>query len=148
MAEYIQKDMIAQRVSEDHRPAIVGSPSYFQSHPKPKKPGDLVKHRCINFRHGDTGLYRWEFEKGKKSVSVGAHGPLVVDDLLLMTQAALDDVGLGFLSEQEVAEPLANGTLVRVLQDWCQPYPGFFLHYPSRRQQTAAMSALIRTLRK
>ena len=78
--EYIEKDMIAVRVSPDHRPAIVGSPDYFHSHGKPKSPRDLLRHRCINFRHGDAGVYRWEFEKGKKSLSVAVSGPLIVDD--------------------------------------------------------------------
>jgi DNA-binding transcriptional LysR family regulator len=92
-------------------------------------------------------LYRWEFEKGRKSLSVAVHGPLIVDDLELVTRAALDGVGLAFVAEQEIARHLADGTLVRVLQDWCQPYPGFFIYYPSRRQQTAALAALIDVLR-
>lgn len=145
--EYIQKDMIAVRVSPDHRPAIVGSPAYLDSHPQPKVPRDLVQHRCISFRHGSAGLYRWEFEKGKKSLSVAVSGPLVVDDLELVIRGALDGVGLAYVAEQEIASHLADGTLMRVLQDWCQPYPGFFMYYPSRRQQTAALSALITVLR-
>jgi DNA-binding transcriptional LysR family regulator len=145
--EYIQKDMIAVRVSPDQRPAIVGSPSYFQSHPKPKEPRDLLQHLCINFRHGAAGLYRWEFQKGKKEVSVGVTGPLIVDDLGLVLRAALDGVGLAFVAETDVPDYLAEGTLVRVLQDWCQPYPGFFLYYPSRRQQTTGLVALISVLR-
>jgi DNA-binding transcriptional LysR family regulator len=145
--EYIAKDMIAVRVSRDHTPAIVGSPTYFKAHAKPKSPHDLVLHKCINFRHGDAGLYRWEFEKGKKSLSVGVSGPLIVDDENLVRQAALDGVGLAFLSEERVVQHLESGALVRVLENWCQPYPGFFLYYPSRRQQPAALSALIETLR-
>jgi DNA-binding transcriptional LysR family regulator len=145
--EYIEKDMIAVRVSPDQRPAIVGSPGYFRSHPKPKEPRDLLQHRCINFRHGAAGLYRWEFEKGKKELSVGVTGPLVVDDLGLVLRAALDGVGLAFVAETDVSNYLAEGTLLRVLQDWCQPYPGFFLYYPSRRQQTASLTALISVLR-
>jgi len=145
--EYIQKDMIAVRVSPDHRPAIVGSPQYFESYPKPKVPGDLLKHRCINFRHGTAGLYRWEFEKGKKSLSVAVNGPLIVDDVQLVLRAALDGVGLAFLSEEQVMQHLAKGALVRVLEAWCQPYPGFFLYYPSRRQQPAGLSGLINVLR-
>src|SRR5215471_20885059 len=90
--EYIQKDMIAVRVSRDHRAAIVASPSYFKSHPRPKTPHDLLKHRCINFRHGSAGLYRWEFDKGKKSLSVAVNGSLVVDDVGLVTRGALDGV--------------------------------------------------------
>ena len=145
--EYIEKDMIAVRVSLDQRPVIVGSPGYFQSHPRPKSPRDLLRHRCINFRHGSAGLYRWEFEKGKKCLSVAVNGPLIVDDSELVIRAALDSVGLAYTVEEDAAPHLAKGTLVRVLEDWCQPFPGFFLYYPSRRQQTAALSALIHTLR-
>jgi len=145
--EYIEKDMIAVRVSPDQRPAIIGSPEYFRSHPKPKEPRDLLQHQCINFRHGTAGLYRWEFTKGKKEISVGVSGPLIVDDLGLVVKAALDGVGLAFVAETDVTEYLAGGTLLRVLQDWCQPYPGFFLYYPSRRQQTASLAAIISVLR-
>lgn len=145
--EYIEKDMIAVRVSPDLRPAIVGSPGYLKSHGRPKSPRDLLRHRCINFRHGDAGLYRWEFEKGKKVLSVAVHGPLIVDDLDLVIRAALDDVGLAYMSEENAAPYFADGTLVRVLEDWCQPFPGFFLYYPSRRQQPAALSAVINVLR-
>ncbi len=141
--EYIAKDMIAVRVSKDHRAAIVGSPAYFESHALPKVPSDLLKHRCINFRHGSTEIYRWEFQKGKKELSVAVNGPLVVDDLGLAIRAGLDGIGLVFVDEAEVVEYLRTGRLVRVLQDWCQPYPGFFIYYPSRRQQTAALSAVI-----
>jgi DNA-binding transcriptional LysR family regulator len=146
--EYIQKDMIAVRVSKDHRAAIVGSPGYFKSFPKPKAPRDLLSQRCINFRHGHGGdVYRWEFEKGRKSLSVAVNGPLIVDDLEIVIRAALDGIGLAFVGEDKVAQHLASGALVRVLDDWCQPFPGFFLYYPSRRQQPAALSALINTLR-
>jgi len=145
--EYIQKDMIAVRVSRDHRAAIVGAPSYFKSHPKPKTPHDLLKHRCINFKHGSAGLYRWEFDKGRKSLSVAVNGPLVVDDVELLVRASLDGIGLAFVSDERVQPQLESGELIRVLEDWCQPFAGFFLYYPSRRQQPAALSALINTLR-
>lgn len=145
--EYIEKDMIAVRVSKDHRAAIVGSPSYFESNPKPRTPHDLLSHKCINFRHGSAGLYRWEFDKGKKSLSVAVNGPLIVDDVETMIRAAIDGIGLIFISDERVEPQLASGELVRVLEDWCQPFPGFFLYYPSRRQQPVALSALISTLR-
>jgi DNA-binding transcriptional LysR family regulator len=145
--EYIERDMIAVRVSPDIRPAIVGSPGYLKSHARPKSPRDLLHHRCINFRHGSAGVYRWEFEKGKKSLSVAVNGPLIVDDLELVIRAALDGVGLAYMAEENATPHLARGALVRVLEDWCQPYPGFFLYYPSRRQQPAALSALIDVLR-
>lgn len=147
LGEYIQKDMIAVRVSPDQRAAIVGSPSYFESHPKPKSPRDLTQHSCINFRHGSDGAYRWEFEKGRKSVSVGVSGPLIVDDVPLVIRAALDGLGLAFLGEDLAAPYLADGRLIRILEPWCQPYPGFFLYYPSRRQQPRALAALIQVLR-
>jgi len=145
--EYIEKDMIATRVSPDHRAAIVGSPEYFRSHPEPKEPRDLLQHSCVNFRHGPTEMYRWEFEKGKKELSVAVNGPLIVDDLELVVRAALDGIGLVFVAEHEIAPYLAEGKLVRVLQDWCQPFAGFFIYYPSRRQQTAALSALVEVLK-
>lgn len=139
--------MIAVRVSPDHRPVIVGSPAYLKAQGRPKSPRDLLRHRCINFRHGDAGAYRWEFERGKKSLSVAVIGPLIVDDLGLVIRAALDDVGLAYMTEENAAPHLARGALTHVLADWCQPYPGYFLYYPSRRQQPAALSALIDVLR-
>jgi DNA-binding transcriptional LysR family regulator len=145
--EFIQQDMVAVRVSPDHHPAIVGSPSYFESHPKPTSPHDLLQHPCINFRHGTDGIYRWELDKGDQSLTVGVNGPLITNDIGLLIRAALDGVGLAFVSEEHAAPHLANGALVRVLEDWCPPFPGFFLYYPSRRQHPAALTALIETLR-
>jgi len=146
--EFVEKDMIAVRVSGDHRAAIVGSPVYFKSTPKPKTPRDLLSHRCINFRHGSGGdVYRWEFEKGRKELSVAVNGPLVVDDVAILMRAVMDGIGLAFLSEGYVAPQLASGKLVRVLEDWCQPFPGFFLYYPNRKQQPPALAALINSLR-
>jgi DNA-binding transcriptional LysR family regulator len=145
--EFIERDMVAVRVSPDHRPAIVGSPAYFDSRPRPRSPRDLLQHRCINFRHSHDEIYRWEFDKGTQSVTVAVNGPLIVDDAELVVRAALDGVGLAYLSEDRAAPHLDTGALVRVLEPWCQPFPGFFLYYPSRRQQPAALSALIDTLR-
>jgi len=145
--EYIEKDMIAVRVSPDLKPVIVGSPGYLASHPKPKSPRDLVRHRCINFRHGDAGIYRWEFEKGRKSLSVAVSGPLIADDVDLVIRAAIDDVGLAYMDEGKAEPHLASGALLRMLDEWCQPFPGYFLYYPSRRQQPAALSVFIEFLR-
>src|SRR3989449_10909428 len=92
--------MIAVRVSADRRPAIVGSPAYFKSRSKPKLPRDLLNHRCINFRHGSDGVYRWEFDKGKQSLTVAVQGPLIVDDVELVARAAIDGVGLAFMAEE------------------------------------------------
>jgi DNA-binding transcriptional LysR family regulator len=145
--EYIAQDMVAVRVSPDHHPAIVGAPEYFKTHPKPTTPPDLLRHRCINVRHGTEGVYRWELDKGDQSVTIAVNGPLILDDLDLVIRAAVDGAGLAFMAEERIAEFLNDGALERVLEDWCPPFPGFFLYYPSRRQQPAAMTALIETLR-
>src|SRR2546426_12243893 len=147
LGEFIERDMVAVRVSPDLRPAIVGSPRYFESHEKPASPRDLPSHRCINFRHESDGVYRWEFDKGKQSLTVAVNGPLIVDDVEIMIRAAIDGVGLAFMSEERAAPHLASGELVRVLEDWCPPFPGVFLYYPRQRQLPAALSALIETLR-
>ena len=145
--ESIQRDMVAVRVSRDQRLAVVGSPAYFASHPKPASPHDLPNHRCINLRAGSPRPSRWEFEKGKETLVVEVNGPLIVDNADLMVLAAVDGVGLTFSFEEYVAPHIARGELVRVLEDWCPPFAGYFLYYPSRRQQPAALSALIDTLR-
>ncbi len=147
LGEFIERDMIAVRVSPDQRAAIVGAPTYFKAHQKPKSPRDLTSHRCLNFRHGANETYRWEFDKGKQSLAVAVDGPLVVDDVQLLIRAAIDGVGLTFLMEDHAAPHLANGQLLRVLEEWCEPFPGYFLYYPSRRQQPAALAVLIDTLR-
>ena len=147
LGEFIERDMIAVRVSRDQRAAIVGSPRYFESHPKPTSPRDLPGHRCINIRMGSAGVYRWEFEKGDQSLVVGVNGPLVIDDMDMTIRAAMDGIGLAYSLEEYLAPQLASGALVRVLEDWCPPFAGFFLYDPSRRQQPAALAALIESLR-
>jgi DNA-binding transcriptional LysR family regulator len=146
LGEFIQRDMIAIRVSPEQRAAIVASPAYLKRHPKPRTPQDLLKHRCIGCRHGEA-LYRWEFEKRGREVTVGVGGSLVLDDVDLMVRAALDGVGIVFAFEEQVAPLLAKRRLVRVLEDWCPPFPGYFIYYPSRRHQPPGLSALIDALR-
>jgi DNA-binding transcriptional LysR family regulator len=147
LGEFIERDMVAVRVSTDQRAAIVGAPAYFGGHPTPKSPRDLPRHRCLNFRHGSQGVYRWEFDKGRQSLAVAVHGALVADDVEVLIRAALDGAGLAFTLEDHVARHLESGALVRVLEDWCPPFAGYFLYYPGRRQQPAALTALINTLR-
>ena len=148
LGEFLQRDMVAVKVSGEQRAAIVAAPSYFDSRPKPKTPQDLTAHRCIRYRMGAGGpVYRWEFEKRGKPVIVSVSGPLVFNDVELTLRAALDGVGLAFALEEHVAERIARGDLVRVLEDWCPPFDGFFLYYPSRRQQPAALQALVDALR-
>ena len=147
LGESIQRDMVAVRVSRDHQIAVVGSPAYFASHSPPRSPGDLTNHRCINLRAGSPRPYRWEFEKDGESVDVEVSGPLLTDNADLMIQAAVQGLGLTFSFEEYVAPHLESGALVRVLTEWCPPFPGYFLYYPSRRQQSKALEALIDVLR-
>jgi DNA-binding transcriptional LysR family regulator len=146
LGEFIQKDMIAVRVTQELRLAVVGSPGYFASRSIPQKPKDLNDHRCIGLRLAG-GPYRWEFEQRRKAVTVGVNGPLIVDDTNLVIQAALAGVGLGLAYEEQVAEYVAKRRLIRVLEDWTPPIPGFFMYYPSRHHQPAALSALANALR-
>jgi DNA-binding transcriptional LysR family regulator len=146
IGEFIQRDMIAVRVSKDLRLAVVGSPEYFQSHKIPRTPRDLKDHACIAFRFS-SGIYRWEFEKGRRALTVNPQGPVTFDDPDLVIQAVLNGVGIGTAMEETLTERIANGRLVQVLRDWCPAFPGYFLYYPSRRNQPAALAALINTLR-
>jgi DNA-binding transcriptional LysR family regulator len=145
--EFIAQDMVAVRISRDIRHAIVGAPEYFQSHEAPSTPRDLLRHRCINFRHRGEAVYRWELDKGDESVAIAVSGPLILDDEDLLVQAAIDGGGLALVSEDRAAPHLAQGALVRVMEDWTPPFPGFFLYYPHRKQQSGALTALIETLR-
>src|SRR6201996_8756272 len=146
IGEFIQRDMIAVRVSKDLRLAVVGSPEYFKSRKIPRTPRDLKDHACIGFRFS-SGIYRWEFEKGRTALTVNPQGPATFDDPDLVVQAVLNGVGIATTMEQPLSEMIAKGRLVQVLRDWCPTFPGYFLYYPSRRNQPAALAALINTLR-
>ena len=146
LGEFIQRDMIAVPVTGEMRLVVVGSPAYLEENGVPKHPQDLRDHACIGFRF-TNGLYRWEFEKGRKALSVSPQGPASFDDPDLVIKAVLDGVGLGTSMEESVKELLGEGRLVQVLKDWSPPFPGYFLYYPSRRNQPAALAALIETLR-
>jgi DNA-binding transcriptional LysR family regulator len=146
IGEFIQRDMIAVRVSDDLRLAVVAAPSYFATHPKPRTPRDLKDHICLAFRFA-TGIYRWEFEKGRRAMTFLPEGPLVFDDSDLLLQCVERGVGISMAMEKLARERLADGRLVEVLRDWCPVFPGYFLYYPSRHNQPAALTALIRSLR-
>jgi DNA-binding transcriptional LysR family regulator len=124
LGESIQRDMVAVRVSRDQRLAVVGSPEYFASHPKPRSPHDLPNHRCINLPGGSPTPYRWEFEKDSEALVVDVSGPLIVDNADLMIRAAINGLGLTFSFEEYLAPQIASGELVRVLEDWCPPFAG------------------------
>lgn len=146
--ETLAKGMIAVPISPPMRMAVVGSPAYFEKRPQPRKPQDLTAHNCINLRlptHG--GLYAWEFEKGKREVKVRVEGQFVFNNTTLMLNAALDGLGLVYLAEQHVQPYVTDGRLVRVLEDWCEPFSGYHLYYPSRRQPTPAFALIVDALR-
>jgi DNA-binding transcriptional LysR family regulator len=148
LGESLEKDVVAIPVTGPLRMAVVGSPRYFASHPAPSTPHDLSQHRCINFRLPSAGtLYKWEFEKAHRSMEVGVQGPLISGDEGIVTDAALAGVGLAYLIEDQVASLLKAGALSRVLEDWCPPFPGFFLYYPGRRQVSPALAAFIDAIR-
>ncbi len=148
LGEFIQRDMVAVRVTGEQRAAVVATPDYFKSHPKPKTPRDVTAHRCIRYRMGGHGpVYRWEFEKRGKPATVSVSGPLIVNDAEFMIRAALDGVGLAFLLQDYVVQHIARGELVRVLEDWCPPFDGYFLYYPSRRHQPPPLRVLVEALR-
>jgi DNA-binding transcriptional LysR family regulator len=145
--EQVAKDMIAVRIGPDIRMAVVGSPGYFAKHPPPRTPQDLTTHECINLRLPAHGLYAWEFEKNGRDLRVRVEGQLVFNTAALMLNAAADGFGLAYLTEQHVQAHLRSGELVRVLANWCPPFTGYHLYYPSRRQPTPAFTLLVDALR-
>ena len=146
LGEFIHRDMVAVPVTGEMRLAVVGSPQYFESNTIPRHPQDLKDHSCIGFRFSNR-LYRWEFEKGRKALTVSPQGPASFDDPDLVIQAVLDGVGIGTAMEATLAELIAKKRLIQILRDWCPSFPGYFLYYPSRRNQPAALAALIAAIR-
>jgi DNA-binding transcriptional LysR family regulator len=132
----------------DMRTAVVGAPSYFAKRSAPKKPGDLTDHNCINLRLPTYGgLYSWEFEKGNRELKARVEGQLIFNGLTQRLNAALAGFGLACVPE-DVAQPhVAAGRLKRVLEDWCPPFPGYHLYYPSRRHSSPAFALLVDALR-
>lgn len=148
LGEQVAKDMIAVRIGPDFRMVVVGAPSYFAKRPLPKRPQDLTAHDCINIRLPTMGgLYVWEFEKRGRALKVRVDGQLVFNNMSLREKAALNGLGLAYLPEDRVRDHIASGRLVQVLSDWCQPFSGYHLYYPSRRQPTSAFAALVEALR-
>lgn len=144
----VAKDMIAVRVGPDLRMAVIGAPSYFAGRKKPRTPQDLTEHNCLNLRlptHG--GLYAWEFEKNGRDLNVRVEGQLVFNGAGALLSAALRGFGLAYITETQVQPYLVSGQLVRVLADWCPPFSGYHLYYPSRRQSSPAFSLLVEALR-
>jgi len=146
--EQVGKDMIAVRIAPDMRMVVVGAPSYFAKRPVPKKPQDLVGHNCFTVRLPTYGgLYAWEFEKAGRELKVRVEGQLVFNRLTQIVTAALAGFGLAFVPEDLVESHVAKGRLQCVLEDWCTPFPGYHLYYPSRRQSSPAFALLVDALR-
>lgn len=148
LGDQLQKDMIAARIGPNMRMAVVGSPGYFARYPKPSSPHDLTDHSCVNLRlptYGD--LLPWDFEKEGQVLNVRVKGQLVFSSILPALKAALAGSGLSFVPS-DMADPyIAEGRLINVLKDWCQPFSGYHLYYPSRHQHSAAFELLVEALR-
>ena len=145
--EQVAKDMIAVRIGPDTRMAVVGAPSYFKSQREPKKPQELISHNCITLRLPHGGLYVWEFEKGGRELRVRVEGQLTCNTTAQMLSAALAGLGLAYVPEGLAQPHLTKGRLKRVLADWCLPYSGYHLYYPSHRQPSAAFTLFVDALR-
>jgi DNA-binding transcriptional LysR family regulator len=147
LGEQVARDMIAVRIGPDLRMAVVGAPSYFERRKRPRIPQDLTDHTCINIRLPTYGgIYAWEFEKGGRELKVRVEGQLVFNNIALRLKATLAGLGVAYLPEDQVQAYLAEERLVRVLADWCPPFPGYHLYYPNRRQPTPAFALLVEAL--
>lgn len=148
LGEQVAKDMIAMRIGPDMRMAVIGSPAYFSHYPKPVIPADLMAHNCITLRmptHG--GLFMWEFEKNGQALNVRIEGQLVFNNIAMRLESVLQGLGLAYMPEDVVRPYIEQGRLIRVLEDWCEPYSGYHLYYPSRRQSSPAFTLLREALR-
>ena len=147
LGEQVQKDMIAVAIGPKLRMAAAASPAYFARYPPPKTPGDLTNHRCIAQRQASGGLYAWEFERRGRELEVRVEGQVIINTSPHIVAAAIDGLGIAFLPEQEFSPYLEEGRLERVLEDWCPPFAGFHLYYPSRRHPSPAFSLVLDALR-
>ncbi|MDX9742143.1 MAG: LysR family transcriptional regulator [Gammaproteobacteria bacterium] len=148
LGDTIDKDMIAVPLGPELRMAVAASPEYFAAHPKPKKPRDLLEHKCINQRMQTSGgLYVWEFERRGRQLNVRVDGQIIFNTSLNIVDAAVAGLGIAWLPEEEFAPHIEEGRLVRVLEEWCPPFAGYYLYYPSRRQPSPAFSLVVEALR-
>ncbi|MGR9310049.1 LysR family transcriptional regulator [Rhizobium leguminosarum] len=148
LGEQVAKDMIAVRIGPDMRMAVVGAPAYFDTRPKPLTPQNLTDHNCINLRLPTYGsVYAWEFEKDGRELRVRVEGQLIFNNIALRLNAVLAGLGLAYMPEDLVKAHLADGRLVRVLEDWCLPFSGYHLYYPSRRHTSPAFALVVDALR-
>ena len=148
LGETLAQDMVAVRIGPDMRMAVVGSPAYFAGRPLPRTPHDLAEHVCIGLRYtAQGGIGVWGFDKAGRAVNVRVEVQLIVNNIALARLGAVQGVGLAYLPEEYVAPLISTGTLVSVLEEWCEPFPGYHLYYPSRRQHAPAFAVLLEALR-
>jgi len=148
LGEQVAKDMIALRIGPEMSMAVIGSPAYFAREGIPLTPQELQSHRCINMRLPTMGgIYAWEFGQDGRELKVRVDGQLTFNSLRQRIDAAVNGFGLAYVPEDSVASDIASGKLIRVLQDWCEPFPGYYLYYPSRKQHTTAFALLLDALR-
>ncbi|ETV37129.1 hypothetical protein Q048_00038 [Pseudomonas aeruginosa BWHPSA043] len=148
LGDTIDKDMIAVPIGPPVRMAVVAAPAYFAAHPKPRNPRDLVDHNCINMRmQSGGGLYAWDFQRKDRHVNVRVDGQLIFNTSPNIVDAALAGLGIAWLPEEEFAPHIDEGRLLRVLENWCPPFPGYYLYYPNRRQPSPAFSLVVDALR-
>lgn len=148
LGEQVAKDMVAVCIGPDMRMAVVGAPAYFARHPVPQTPAELTEHNCINLRLPTYGgLFAWEFEKEGRELNVRVEGQLVFNNGGQRLLSALQGLGLAYMPEDQALEHIAEGRLVRVLGDWCEPFPGYHLYYPSRRHHSPAFAIMVEALR-
>jgi len=145
--EHLPSDMVALRIGQPLRMVAVASPEYVAEHGAPQTPEELAHHACLRMRWPSGVFYEWELEKGDDIRRVAVDGPLIVDDAQLLKDAALDGAGIAFLIEPSVADDVNAGRLVSMLEDWCPPFPGYSIYYPSRRQVSPALRAFIDWMR-
>ncbi|MGR7447549.1 LysR family transcriptional regulator [Klebsiella aerogenes] len=148
LGDTIDKDMIAMPIGPKLRMAAAASPDYFARYPVPKTPHDLTQHQCINMRMVRSGgIYVWEFDHEGGELKVRVNGQLTFNTSDHVVDAALAGLGIAFLPEEEFGSHIREGRLVRVLESWCHPFPGYYLYYPSRKQPSPAFSLVVDALR-
>jgi DNA-binding transcriptional LysR family regulator len=148
IGERIEKDMIAVRVLDDQRFMAVAAPAYLARHPRPATPEDLHAHNCVRLRSDwDGAIQSWHFENAGRRIEAAVDGSLVLNDWSLVVNAVLEGIGVGYIPELLISSHVANGRLVRLLENWCGSISGVFLYYPSRRQMPGALRAFIDFMR-
>jgi DNA-binding transcriptional LysR family regulator len=148
VAGLVPSDMIAVSLGRPQRFAIVASPEYFERHPMPMVPPDLLNHQCIRVRLPDGALFRWRFEKDGQTLQLDVEGRIILDEAHLARTAVMENVGIGYFMEQNVSEDIEAGRLVRVLDDWTPPFPGLCVYYPNRRNLSAGLREFLTLVRQ